>query len=116
RVSLGGLLPDLRDLRVRPDLIVAKQGTRVAVLGFPFGEGRVTVVPRLAFLGNYDIGKLDHARFGWRLAAAEQPGRVVTLFTKMESPPFLDCVSSQAWAVVLGATLVVAALLSLIVP
>jgi hypothetical protein len=116
RVSFPGVLPDLRDLRVRSDVVAAKLGSNTVLLSFASGRGRVTIVPRLAFLANDSIGKLDHARAGWRLAAAERPGRVVALFTKLETPPFIDWVRQHAWAVAIAAALLVFAWLARIVP
>jgi len=114
--SFAGLLPELRDLRVRPDSTVAKLGSRTVLLSFALGQGHVTIVPSLAFLTNTSIGKLDHARLGWRLAEAEKPGRIVALFTRLETPPFIDWVRNQAWAVAIAAALLVFVWLARIVP
>ena len=116
RVSFPGVIPDLRDLRVRSDALVVNEGATTVLLSFAFGQGRVTVLPRLGFLANDSIGKLDHARFGWRLAGAEHAGRVVALFTRLQTPPFLGWVREEAWAVAIAAALLVAAWLARIVP
>lgn len=116
-VSLGFSRLGLRDQRVRSDVTAVRQGDRVIMMTFGEGEGRVTIVPRIGFLENSVIGKLDHARFGWRLVSPQgTTARVVTLFTKMESPPFLDWVARDAWAVALAAGLLVLAWLARIVP
>ena len=116
-VALGSGRNGLRDQRVRSDATVVRQGDRVVMMSFAEGEGRVTIVPRLDFLDNSVIGKLVHARFGWRLVSPDgTTARIVTLFTKMESPPFLDWVARDAWAVALAAALLVAAWLARIVP
>ena len=116
RVTFGGVLPDLQDRRLRSDPVVARAGDLTFLLSFGFGQGRVTIVPRLAFLANDSIGKLDHARLGWRIAGADRPGRVVALFTRLQTPPLLGWVRDEAWAVAIGAALLVAAWLARIVP
>ena len=114
--SFSGFLPELRDLRVHADSTAGKLGSRTVLLSFGLGQGHVTIVPSLAFLSNTSIGKLDHARLGWRLAEAEKPGRVVALFTRLETPPFIDWVRNQAWAVAIAAALLVFVWLARIVP
>jgi len=112
----GFFVTGFRDLRVRSEVHAGKQGARVVALTFAQGEGRVTVLPRFNFLNNGQIGKLDHARLGWLMALPRDPGSVATLFLRMESPPFLDWVRQNAWAVAVAAALLVAAGLARIVP
>ena len=117
RVIFYGVPPDLRDRLGRVDLIRGSAGGgRSLFLSFGSAKGRVTVVPSLRFLANDSIGKLDHARLGWLIAGADRPGRAVALFTRMETPPFLDWVRTNAWAVAIAAALAVFVWLVRIVP
>jgi hypothetical protein len=103
----------LRDSRVRSDVRELRQADRVIALTFASGEGRVTVMPTLGFLRNNQVGELDHAELGWRLASAQSPA---LLYLRMQSPPLLDWIRRDAWPVALAAALLLVLWLGRIIP
>lgn len=102
----------LRDTRVRSDVREVRHDNRIIALTFASGEGRVMVMPGLGFLRNNQIGELDHAEMGWRLASA-QPA---LLYLRMRSPPLLDWIQRDAWPVALAAALLLLLWLARIIP
>lgn len=113
RARLGTAFGELRDTRVRSDSRELRQGERVVALTFASGEGRVTVLPTLAFLRNHQVGEHDHAELGWRLASAQSPA---LLYLRMQSPPLLDWIRRDAWPVALAGALLLVLWLGRIIP
>ncbi len=103
----------LRDTRARSDVRELRQGARVIALTFASGEGRVTVMPGLGFLRNNQVGELDHAELGWRLASAQSPALI---YLRMQSPPLLDWIRRDAWPVALAGALLLVLWLGRIIP
>jgi hypothetical protein len=106
----------LRDRYTRPVLAQVRERDHTIAMAFAMGRGQVSVLPSLSFLGNSSIGSLDHAEFGWLIASTREPRAPVLLFLRMDSPPFLDWLWREAWAVVLAAALLVALWLVRVIP
>ncbi len=113
RARLGTAYGGLRDARVRSDTRELRQGDRVVAMTFASGEGRVTVLPTFAFLRNVQVGEVDHAELGWRLASAQSPA---VLYLRMQSPPLLEWVRRDAWPVALAGALLLLLWLARIIP
>ena len=102
----------LRATRVRSDDREARLGSDVVALSVSHGQGRVSTFQTIEYLRNNAIGDLDHAEFGWRLAS----NGPVMLFLRIQSPPFLEWLWRDAWAVVLAAALLLLLWLARIIP
>jgi hypothetical protein len=106
RLSSGGR--GLSAGRLVPEWRVPGQGEgRDLILHYAWGRGNVTVLGRLAFLDNLNLGDFDHAELAWAMLRRYQPDGVIYLATRFEHPTLWQWLAESAWMALISAAALV---------
>jgi hypothetical protein len=86
------------------------------MLHYAWERGHVTVMSRLDFLDNDELGDFDHAEFFWALLQRYQPKGPIRFVTRMEFPTLWQWLSTTAWRVLPSVAVLILLWLFWVVP
>jgi hypothetical protein len=89
---------------------------RSAVLHYAWGDGQITVLDGLQFLGNRQLANFDHAELIWALLQQYQPQGEIRLASRMEIPTLWQWLIESAWMALISAAFLVLVWLWRIIP
>jgi hypothetical protein len=77
------------------------------ILHYAWGRGNVTVLGRLAFLNNRNLGDFDHAELAWAMLRRYQSDGVIYLAARLEHPTLWQWLAESAWMALISAAALV---------
>ena len=86
------------------------------LLHYARGRGQITVFDDLRFLGNWQLGNLDHAELIWALVRTYQPQGPLYLASRLEVPTLWQWLTESAWMTLISGALLIALWLWRIIP
>jgi hypothetical protein len=101
--------------KVAPEWRVSGQDEDL-ILHYAWGRGNVTVVSRLNFLDNWNLGDFDHAELAWAMLRRYQPDSVISFAARLEHPTLWQWLAESAWRALISVAALVVLWLWSVVP